>query len=1356
MKMRRLLAVLVAVSMVMSIATMFTFTVGADALIPVERSWGGVNEYEYEIVVRAERSASPITFELLEGDTVKFAPTVATNMNANNGLFNITNNAATRAKIEDMAGVADIAALNFVVSKVGISEGGVQAAPSAMDLTWTVEEEFDLDESSDDEMAEGIVDGFYFTFTGQFANAGAKVFDGFVADDFRMNGWTENPVVEMTFTNNDERTDGMRNNGTLGINAGSSRIWIESVSVVAVEQDIEYDSPTDVERDAANDRMIFTPNFEWFEIPVLLGAETASLEVDLVYEEPTNDDVEYLTEETSFVIFTDLTVYNIATENAGVAFAGITVNEDDKTEVTGTLDLNSSDIYDAIKEFVADGDHNDHFGIYDVVNTTDKSFVVDIPTGILGNRFGEVADVIHLVQVNSETGIIIVETVWDLDDIYTVDLLVEGTPDLSSDKLGGEITLDWGYADEFFYDIEVKVTLDDTIEIGSATNPDLGREPPRTNAIQLIETADDGLFNVEKENPDTGANDADDWKFKVTNASVNGSAKFASNAAPNMNTGQTGAAFLTAAPAEAPANAGRIYRGSYDELTIVFTGKFSGTEAATDGKVVVSELEWAEKLNIIMSDTNPTNFNTGTGAVALEDFEVEIVKVTPTVDPQAMERDVANVTYGPEDNEDNTVAEEGRGVLKVDNSAGFLWEEIATLNGLESASMTFDLHRSARTLTGTALNNAVVYVWSDLTNFGTANSAIFEDHAGSLVQSGATARNRARDAAAKVAYNTIKDRQLVVDIPAEMLIDKDGNTAEEFYAVVISGTGAGTIEDGILGEVDFCNDDDGGDCDVCGNTAAQADIDVCEDTQIVNLYGLALDIKGEPTFPNFDFDPKPECVHTYGSWTITTPATCAAEGARERTCTQTGCGNKDTETIAKTNNHVWTPWAVTTEATCTDEGVETRSCTLDCGVANQTRGVATIPHDISDPVIVAPTCTEDGSETGVCEMCDEEETNVISKLGHDWTEWAPVEGSDPAEESRSCKRDDCEEVETRPVGGPEVCEVCNEDPCVCPPVECDVCGEDPCVCPPVVDKAALVKAVADFEAIIENVQIAENGEKINVLHKWMTQATADMFANALIGWKAIVDDEEATQEAVDAAVAEIAETSKPEELAKVIFYGDMETTDFSKLIAEILDADKAMDKVIVSEDGEDVSENDMWVTQEAMDVFGAAIIIANSVLEDGLATQPEVDAAVAALKDAIAIFVAAQEPGLKVVPTECPDCGKDPCECPKPLPAFAPGDVDNDGRVNIGDVLEVLKFMAKIQNNIIDRGFTRNGHVEPGGPGSRPWVAAMVVTPRTGAVPADRAGIQDVLEMLKALAKIPTPFVQVGPFPPAANEVAQG
>ena len=73
---------------------------------------------------------------------------------------------------------------------------------------------------------------------------------------------------------------------------------------------------------------------------------------------------------------------------------------------------------------------------------------------------------------------------------------------------------------------------------------------------------------------------------------------------------------------------------------------------------------------------------------------------------------------------------------------------------------------------------------------------------------------------------------------------------------------------------------------------------------------------------------------------------------------------------------------------------------------------------------------------------------------------------------------------------------------------------------------------------------------------------------------------------------------------------------------------------------------------------------------------------------------------------------------PQGTVGFIPGDVDGSGTIGIGDVLEILKFLAGMSSTISD-----------GGKGSPAWEAALIVS-------KERPAIGDALEILKYLAKM--------------------
>ncbi len=116
-------------------------------------------------------------------------------------------------------------------------------------------------------------------------------------------------------------------------------------------------------------------------------------------------------------------------------------------------------------------------------------------------------------------------------------------------------------------------------------------------------------------------------------------------------------------------------------------------------------------------------------------------------------------------------------------------------------------------------------------------------------------------------------------------------------------------------------------------------------------------------------------THAFGDWTVTTPATCTADGVETRSC---ACGETETRAIPATG-HTFGDWTVTTPATCTADGVETRSCA--CG-ETETRAIPATGHTFGDWTVTTPaTCTADGVETRSC-ACGETETRAIPATGH--------------------------------------------------------------------------------------------------------------------------------------------------------------------------------------------------------------------------------------------------------------------------------------------------------------------------------------------------------------------------------------
>ena len=102
-------------------------------------------------------------------------------------------------------------------------------------------------------------------------------------------------------------------------------------------------------------------------------------------------------------------------------------------------------------------------------------------------------------------------------------------------------------------------------------------------------------------------------------------------------------------------------------------------------------------------------------------------------------------------------------------------------------------------------------------------------------------------------------------------------------------------------------------------------------------------------------------VHTWGEWTVTTPAGCTTAGVETRVCVLDETHTETREIPA--TDHTWGEWTVTTPAGCTTAGVETRVCALD-ETHTETREIPATDHtwDAYDH-------DEDG-HWRICEACD--------------------------------------------------------------------------------------------------------------------------------------------------------------------------------------------------------------------------------------------------------------------------------------------------------------------------------------------------------------------------------------------------
>lgn len=122
--------------------------------------------------------------------------------------------------------------------------------------------------------------------------------------------------------------------------------------------------------------------------------------------------------------------------------------------------------------------------------------------------------------------------------------------------------------------------------------------------------------------------------------------------------------------------------------------------------------------------------------------------------------------------------------------------------------------------------------------------------------------------------------------------------------------------------------------------------------------------------------------HSWSSWKIVTAPTATVKGEAARFCTTSGCKSTETaELPVLTDTTVWT--ASVTAATCTTP--EITAYTSDYGTVTVETAAANGHNFQVSAIVTEPTCTEKGSATIKCTVCDCEETKEIAALGHDFS-----------------------------------------------------------------------------------------------------------------------------------------------------------------------------------------------------------------------------------------------------------------------------------------------------------------------------------------------------------------------------------
>lgn len=116
--------------------------------------------------------------------------------------------------------------------------------------------------------------------------------------------------------------------------------------------------------------------------------------------------------------------------------------------------------------------------------------------------------------------------------------------------------------------------------------------------------------------------------------------------------------------------------------------------------------------------------------------------------------------------------------------------------------------------------------------------------------------------------------------------------------------------------------------------------------------------------------------HVYGAWSDN------HDGTHTRTCE---CGDNQTENCVY-NQEVPAPGFKKSDATCTDKAVYYKSCVCGAkGTETFEYGTANGHNYVGFQVTKDPTCTETGTVTARCSICNEPYEGTIPALGHDFS-----------------------------------------------------------------------------------------------------------------------------------------------------------------------------------------------------------------------------------------------------------------------------------------------------------------------------------------------------------------------------------
>ncbi|WP_211271721.1 S-layer homology domain-containing protein, partial [Caryophanon latum] len=184
---------------------------------------------------------------------------------------------------------------------------------------------------------------------------------------------------------------------------------------------------------------------------------------------------------------------------------------------------------------------------------------------------------------------------------------------------------------------------------------------------------------------------------------------------------------------------------------------------------------------------------------------------------------------------------------------------------------------------------------------------------------------------------------------------------------------------------------------------------------------------------------------------------------------------------------------------------------------------------------------------------------------------------------------------------------------------------------------ALAAAIAKAENV-PFANVSQDGTDIDPSEQWTTQAETDAFTEAIANARDVLNNPNATQEQIDAAVKQVEDAIAAYEAAKEAGTKtdggtptDPEAVDRNVLELAIATAE-AVVKVPVSETGAEYGSTEYWTPAAALATFEQAIADAKTVFAKADATQAQINEAASTLNAAVATYNGAKKPGTHTAP----------------------------------------------------------------------------------------------------------------------------